>query len=46
MTDDDAAEFRRRQTGLRLEVVAGAGHAVQSDQPLELTRLIEDFVFG
>jgi hypothetical protein len=32
--------------GLRLEVVAGSGHAVQSDQPLELTRLIEDFVFG
>ncbi|HEY6790477.1 MAG TPA: alpha/beta hydrolase [Trebonia sp.] len=46
VTDDDAAQFRRRQPGLRLEVVAGAGHAVQSDQPLELTRLIQDFVFG
>jgi alpha-beta hydrolase superfamily lysophospholipase len=46
VTDDDAAEFRRRQPGLRLEVVPGAWHAVQSDQPLELTRLIQDFVFG
>jgi pimeloyl-ACP methyl ester carboxylesterase len=46
VTEDDMAEFRRRQPGLRLEVVAGSGHAVQSDQPLELTRLIEDFVFG
>jgi esterase len=45
-TDDDAAQFRRRQPGLRLEVVPGAGHAVQSDQPLELTRLIQEFVFG
>jgi pimeloyl-ACP methyl ester carboxylesterase len=46
VTDDDAAEFRRRQPRLRTEVVAGSGHAVQSDQPLELTALIQDFVFG
>jgi hypothetical protein len=26
--------------------VPGAGHAVQSDRPLDLVRLIEDFVFG
>jgi pimeloyl-ACP methyl ester carboxylesterase len=45
VTDEDTAEFRRRQPGLRLEIVRGSGHAVQSDQPLELTRLIEDFVF-
>jgi len=29
-----------------VEVVPGAGHAVQSDQPLELVRLINDFVFA
>jgi pimeloyl-ACP methyl ester carboxylesterase len=46
VTDDDAAEFRRRQPGLRLEVVPGAGHAVQSDKPLELAALIRDFGLG
>lgn len=44
--DADAAEFLRRQPGLRTEVVRDSGHAVQSDQPLELTRLIQDFVFA
>jgi pimeloyl-ACP methyl ester carboxylesterase len=46
VTDDATAEFRRRQPGLRLEIVPGSGHAVQSDQPLELARLIQDFVFS
>jgi pimeloyl-ACP methyl ester carboxylesterase len=46
VTDDDVAEFRRRQPGLRLEVVANAGHSVQGDQPLELRKLINDFVFS
>jgi pimeloyl-ACP methyl ester carboxylesterase len=27
-----------------VEVVAGAGHAIQSDQPLALAQLIEDFI--
>jgi pimeloyl-ACP methyl ester carboxylesterase len=40
---DDVAEFRRRLPAARVEVVAGAGHAVQSDQPLALARLIDDF---
>lgn len=44
--DADVAEMRRRQPGLRVEKVAGAGHAVQSDKPLELVRLIEGFVYG
>jgi pimeloyl-ACP methyl ester carboxylesterase len=43
--DEDTAEMRRRIPGLRVEVVPGAGHAVQSDRPLDLARLIEDFVF-
>jgi len=45
-SDDDAAELARRQPGTRLEVVPGSGHAVQSDQPLVLARLIQEFVFG
>ena len=32
--------------GLRAEVVSEAGHAIHSDQPLALARLIEEFVFG
>jgi len=46
VTDADLAEARRRQPGIRVEVVAGAGHAVQSDQPRALSRLIRDFVSG
>jgi pimeloyl-ACP methyl ester carboxylesterase len=46
VTDDDVAQFRRRMPGLRAEVVPNAGHAVQSDQPLALARLIEEFVYG
>jgi pimeloyl-ACP methyl ester carboxylesterase len=46
VTDNDVAEFRRRMPGVRTEVVAGAGHAIQSDQPLALTALISDFVYG
>ncbi|MCK9897151.1 alpha/beta fold hydrolase [Frankia sp. AgB32] len=41
--DEDVDEFRRRMPSVRVEIVAGAGHAVQSDQPLELTRLISGF---
>jgi pimeloyl-ACP methyl ester carboxylesterase len=42
--EDDVAEFRRRLPAARVEVVPGAGHAVQSDQPLALAALIEDFI--
>jgi pimeloyl-ACP methyl ester carboxylesterase len=45
VTGEDAAEFRRRLPAARIEVVPGAGHAIQSDQPLALARLIEDFLF-
>jgi pimeloyl-ACP methyl ester carboxylesterase len=44
--DEDVAEMQRRLPGLRVEVVEGAGHAIQSDQPLRLVELIDDFVFG
>ncbi|MCU1344072.1 MAG: putative hydrolase [Acidimicrobiia bacterium] len=43
VTDDDVAEMKRRLPSIRVEVVDGAGHAVQSDKPLELVRLIQDF---
>lgn len=46
VADEDVAQFRSRMPGLRAEVVPEAGHAVQSDQPLALARLIEEFVFG
>jgi pimeloyl-ACP methyl ester carboxylesterase len=42
--DDDVTELRRRQPRLRVHVVEGAGHAVQSDQPAELTRLVSEFL--
>lgn len=41
---EDVVEFRRRLPAARVEVVPGAGHAIQSDQPLALARLIEDFL--
>jgi len=46
VTDDDVAQWRSRMPGLRAEVVPDSGHAVQSDQPLALARLIEQFVFA
>ncbi len=44
--DEDAAEMQRRLPGVRVELVEGAGHAVQSDRPLELVRLIEAFALS
>lgn len=41
--DDDEAELRRRRPDARIEHV-DAGHSVQGDAPLELARLIADFV--
>jgi len=43
--DKDIAKMQERMPGLRVETVGGAGHAVQSDRPLDLIELIEDFVF-
>ncbi|HLG66849.1 MAG TPA: alpha/beta hydrolase [Acidimicrobiales bacterium] len=44
--DDDEAELVRRLPSARIEHVQNAGHSVQGDAPLELARLIEDFVFA
>lgn len=42
--DEDVDEFVRRQPRARVELVADAGHSVQSDQPAQLAHLIQDFV--
>jgi len=46
VSDEDRAEFRRRQPSARLSTVDGAGHSIQGDRPVELAALIDDFVFG
>jgi pimeloyl-ACP methyl ester carboxylesterase len=43
--DDDVVEYRRRKPGMRVEMVAGAGHSVQGAKPLVLAALVEDYVF-
>lgn len=43
---EDVEEYKRRLPSLRVETVPGAGHAVQSDKPLELARIIRDHAFG
>jgi pimeloyl-ACP methyl ester carboxylesterase len=42
--DADVAELRRRLPAVRVEVVTGAGHSVQGDQPVVLAGLLEDFL--
>jgi pimeloyl-ACP methyl ester carboxylesterase len=42
--DKDEAELLRRQPDARVEMVEGAGHSIQGDQPIELARLLEDFL--
>lgn len=42
--DEDVAELRRRAPAVRVELVEHAGHSIQGDQPLELARLLTDFV--
>jgi pimeloyl-ACP methyl ester carboxylesterase len=42
--DEDVVEFRTHQPSLRVEVVEDAGHSVQSDKPLRLVALVNDFL--
>jgi pimeloyl-ACP methyl ester carboxylesterase len=42
--DGDEAELRQRQPSARVEHVEEAGHSVQGDAPIELARLLDDFV--
>jgi pimeloyl-ACP methyl ester carboxylesterase len=46
VSDADGQRFRELQPTVRLEIVPASGHAVQSDQPLALTRLIDDFALS
>jgi len=42
--DDDEEELRKRRPDVRVEHVEQAGHSIQGDAPLELGRLLADFV--
>lgn len=42
--DDDIARFRECQPDAEVFSVADAGHSIQGDQPLELARLVEEFL--
>jgi pimeloyl-ACP methyl ester carboxylesterase len=44
VTSDDLAEVTRRLPTIRVAVVPGSGHAVQSDQPQALADLLRDFL--
>jgi pimeloyl-ACP methyl ester carboxylesterase len=44
LDDDDERELRRRLPSAQVIHVAGAGHSVQGDAPLELAAIIEGFV--
>ena len=44
VTDDDEAEFRRRNPGAEVVRVIEAGHSVQGDAPLELAEILGDFL--
>ncbi len=46
VTAEDLGRATASLPGMRVEVVPGAGHAVQSDQPLALAALIGDFLPG
>jgi pimeloyl-ACP methyl ester carboxylesterase len=39
--DEDVEEFRRRQPGVAVTTVEGAGHSIQGDRPLEMAALVE-----
>lgn len=43
-TDGTAASFRENIPGVRIEVLAGAGHMLHHEQPAAVARLLEDFM--
>jgi pimeloyl-ACP methyl ester carboxylesterase len=44
VTDEAAAEFLRRVAKGKVETVVGAGHSVQSDQPVRLAQVVNEFI--
>jgi esterase len=46
VTDEDTAEFARRAPGVRVQVVPGSGHSVQSDAPRVLVDILRGVLDG
>jgi pimeloyl-ACP methyl ester carboxylesterase len=46
LRDEHEAELLRRLPSASVARVAGAGHSVQGDRPIELAAILDDFVFG
>jgi pimeloyl-ACP methyl ester carboxylesterase len=44
VSDDDVAEVRRRMPDADVVTVDGAGHSIQGDKPVELVRILEEFL--
>jgi pimeloyl-ACP methyl ester carboxylesterase len=44
VSDEDVSELLRRQPGAQVVVVEGAGHSVQGDRPVELARILSEFL--
>lgn len=42
--EDDLAELRRRKPDVEIVVVDDAGHSIQGDRPVELARLLDEFM--
>ena len=42
--DEDVEELRRRQPSARVVVVEGAGHSIQGDRPVQLARVLDEFL--
>ncbi len=44
VSDDDVAELRRRKPEADVLTVDDAGHSIQGDKPVELARILEEFL--
>jgi len=44
VADEDVAEFRRRQPDAVVQTIAGAGHSIQGDRPLELAAILSELL--
>ena len=44
VSDDDVAELQRRKPDAEVVTVDGAGHSIQGDKPVELARILEEFL--
>ena len=42
--DDDVAELLRRRPDAEVIVVDNAGHSIQGDRPVELARILTEFL--